>query len=185
LQRRASRQVEMNCLTNWTSKTGAFHIIFSMGRRQGSRYGSATAPKVQIGEVYGVDRPDGERVFVRLYRSTRGREGVRFFFRRVVERPDDWEVDRTCLHSRGWVSESDPALVLFPDVGGDRSVTHRSASPPTELALYASSDASRTLRRVAGCSNALVSVGERAKKVAKSVAPRDRFTALVGQLPMQ
>jgi hypothetical protein len=91
LMRKQSRNVEINAVVSWETvsrETGGLieHCLFSMSLRQASRYGSATAPKLFQGGIYGIERPDGEAIPVRLYREKLGENGRRFIWmRRVVK----------------------------------------------------------------------------------------------------
>jgi len=92
LNRKASRVVEITAVVSWTTvssetKKKIVHTLFSMGPRQASRYGKATAPKLLHSGIYEVERPDKKTFRVRLYRQKLGENGKRFLWMRRAVKP--------------------------------------------------------------------------------------------------
>jgi len=95
LHRKASRDIEVDCVTHWLEPQErdaklVRHVLFSMGLRQASKYGSMTAPKVWLDQTYAVERPDGKTVWVLVYRQSPGPHGERMFWAKRVKKPKDW-----------------------------------------------------------------------------------------------
>src|SRR5947207_2305566 len=94
LHRKASRDIEVDCVTHWSAWTKkgkeVRHVIFSMGLRQAAKHGNLTAPKVWLDQVYSVERPDRKTVWVKIYRQRPGPDLQRLFWARQVKKPSDW-----------------------------------------------------------------------------------------------
>jgi len=95
IERPVSRPVEVTAVFHWREpgkQVGkrVFHCLFTMGPRQASRRGMATAPKFHVGDVYPIRRGDDELVFMKLYRQGNGAYGDRYLFMKKVKRPANW-----------------------------------------------------------------------------------------------
>jgi hypothetical protein len=82
-------------MTHWREpgkKPGkrVLHCIFTMGPRQASKYGKATAPRLYVEDIYSVLREGGERIFMRLYRQAMAAYSVRCIWMKKVKKPKDW-----------------------------------------------------------------------------------------------
>jgi hypothetical protein len=73
LLRTHGRALNMRALASWLGKRFS-HTLFLITPRDDSRYGLQTIPKIRRGR-YLIERPDGERVPVMIYRVVMGVDG--------------------------------------------------------------------------------------------------------------
>ena len=91
LNRKTSREFEITAVVDWTepsSRKGyrVRHCLFSIGRRQGSKYGKQTAPKFYLNRNYPIERPDGTVIFMKLYRQVVGESSKRFLWMKKISK---------------------------------------------------------------------------------------------------
>ena len=81
LLRSHGRPINMRALANWLGKEFS-HTLFLITPRDDSRYGLRTIPKIRRGR-YVIERPDGERIPVKVYRVIMGADGRLIWTRSV------------------------------------------------------------------------------------------------------
>ncbi len=90
LKRLTSREVEITAVVDWTQaslkKRRVRHCLFSIGKRQGSKYGRQTAPKLLLGKDYPIERKDKTIIWMKLYRQAVGESGKRFLWMKKVSK---------------------------------------------------------------------------------------------------
>jgi hypothetical protein len=73
LLRPHGRPLNLRAQVTWPGKDFS-HTLFLITPRDDSKYGSQTIPKIRRGR-YLIERPDGERVRVKIYRVIMGADG--------------------------------------------------------------------------------------------------------------
>ena len=90
LSRETSRELEISAVVDWTEsgikKKRVRHCLFSIGRRQGAKYGKQTVPKLYLNRAYPVKRSDGAIITMKLYRQEIGESGKRFLWMKKVSK---------------------------------------------------------------------------------------------------
>jgi len=90
LNRETSRELEISAVVDWTEsgkkKDRVRHCLFSIGKRQGSKYGKQTVPKLYLNRSYPIERSDGAVIWMKLYRQEKGESGKRFLWMKKVSK---------------------------------------------------------------------------------------------------
>ena len=91
LMRKTSRKVEITAVVDWREpglRRGhrVRHCLFSISRRQASKYGKETGPKLYLNRTYRIERRDGKVILMKLYRQKHGESGKRYLWMKKVAR---------------------------------------------------------------------------------------------------